>query len=246
MYTFEGWLTMVEVDHKKTYKENAIEYETMIAREDYQGNLLRAMESISSLKAKTVVDLGSGTGRIARLVASRVNRVVALDISLPMLEVARDKLTSQKSMNCITAVADHRQIPLYSQSVDLVISGWSVCYLVDWYRSTWQSELVIAFSEMKRVLKPDGKIILIETQGTGFKEPHPPEHLLQYFKHLGELGFAFRWIRTDYEFADVVEAKDLAGAFFGEEMREKIAIHGWKNLPECTGIWWGTIQELKI
>jgi len=237
---------MAEVDHKKTYKENAIQYEKMIAREDYQRNLLRAIEGISSLNAKTVIDLGSGTGRIARLVASQVKRVVALDISFPMLEVARDKLTNQKSLNSITAVADHRQIPLGRQSVDLVISGWSVCYLVDWYRSTWKTELKTAFSEMKRILRPDSKIILIETQGTGFEEPRPPEHLLEYFKYLGDLGFAFRWIRTDYEFADVAEAKELAGAFFGEEMREKIAIHSWKYLPECTGIWWSTISEFKI
>jgi len=237
---------MVEVDHKKTYQESAGEYEKMIAREDYQGNLLRAIESISPLGAKTVLDLGSGTGRIARMIASRVNRVVALDISLPMLEVARDELAAQKSINSICAVADHRQIPLDSQSVVLVISGWSVCYLVDWYRSTWQSELAMAFSEMKRVLNPNGKIILIETQGTGFEEPHPPDHLLHYFKYLGVLGFAFRWIRTDYEFTDVEEAKELAGAFFGDEMRKKIVVNGWKNLPECTGVWWGSILDLKI
>ncbi len=237
---------MAEVDHKKTYKESAIEYEKMIAREDYQGNLLKALKEITPLDAKTILDLGSGTGRIERLVAPLAKRVFAMDISLPMLQVARDEMEKHEIKNCIHTVADHRQIPLKSSSIDLITSGWSVCYLVDWYRSTWKSELVTAFYEMRRVLKSSGKIILIETQGTGFEEPHPPEHLRHYFKYLGELGFHFRWIRTDYEFSNIEEAEELAGAFFGEEMREKIVFNGWKNLPECTGIWWGTAPELKI
>lgn len=237
---------MEEVDHKQTYQDSAVEYEKMIAREDYQGNLPRAIKKISRLEGKSILDLGAGTGRIERLVAPLAKQVLAIDISLPMLKVARDEMKKHRIKNCIHAVGDHRQIPLKSSSVDLITSGWSVCYLVDWYRSTWQSELASAFAEMKRVLKARGKIILIETQGTGFEEPHPPEHLRHYFKYLGDMGFHFRWIRTDYEFRNIEEAEKLAGDFFGEEMRERIMINEWKNLPECTGIWWGTIPELKI
>jgi hypothetical protein len=42
------------------------------------------------------------------------------------------------------------------------------------------------------------------------------------------------------------EAMELAGSFFGEEMREKIHINRWKVLPECTGIWWGSVRDLTI
>jgi len=218
----------------------------MINREDYKGNLLKAIKDISSLEGISILDLGSGTGRIERLVAPLAKNVFAMDISLPMLQVATDEMKKHKIKNCFHAVADHRQIPLNSKSVDLITSGWSVCYLADWYRSTWQNELMKVFSEMKRVLKSSGKIILIETQGTGFKEPHPPEHLRHYFKYLDDMGFAFRWIRTDYKFGNVTDAADLAGAFFGDEMREKIALNKWKNLAECTGIWSGTIKEIKV
>jgi len=237
---------MEVVDHKKTYQESASEYEKMIAKEDYRGNLLKALTNTFNLDGKTILDLGSGTGRIERLVAPLVRQAVAMDISLPMLQVARDKAKKNNIKNCIHVVGDHRQIPLISSSIDLITSGWSICYLVDWYRSTWETELEKAFSEMKRVLKSNGNIILIETQGTGFEEPHPPEHLRHYFKYLGKVGFAFQWIRTDYGFADIEEAQELAGAFFGAELRKKIVLHGWKNLPECTGIWWGRINELKI
>jgi ubiquinone/menaquinone biosynthesis C-methylase UbiE len=236
----------MEPDHKKTYQDNAIEYERLIAREDFQGNLLPELENISGLKSKTLLDLGSGTGRIARLVAPHVNRVLAMDISLPMLKVAKAKLRGKTRENFDLIVADHRNIPLAPQFMDIVISGWSICYLVDWFRSTWKTELAEAFSEMKRILQPDGKIILIETQGTGFEEPHPPDHLLEYFKYLGEMGFDFRWIRTDYRFADLEEAEELSTAFFGEEMGMKIVKNDWKVLPECTGIWWGSIKDLNV
>ena len=93
--------------------------------------------------------------------------------------------------------------------------------------------------EMMRILKPGGNIILIETMGTGFTTPTPPDHLKAYYQYLQEMGFEQKWIRTDYLFENKKIAEDLSGFFFGEEMNQKIekqndAIY----LPECTGLFW--------
>ncbi len=237
---------MADVDHKKTYKSEAEPYENLVAREDYQSKLFPTLEEITSFSGKEILDLGSGTGRLAMLAAPHVSHVTALDLSHSMLSIAREKLRHSKFHHWSTAVADHRALPVCRDYADIIVSGWSVCYLVDWYRATWKDELNTAFREMKRALKPSGEIILIETMGTGFERPTPPSHLLEYYAYLKELGFDHTWIRTDYKFNDLDEAKELTGFFFGEALKKQVIEKNWVVLPECTGIWWISNRKLSL
>lgn len=210
----------------------------MIQHEDYEGNLLKALEEITDWNGKEVVDAGAGTGRFTCMLSPLVKFIWAFDREGAMLEVARLKLEEMGTTNWQCEVADHRSLPVPDNSVDIVISGWSVCYLVAWDEGDWRKEVANVFSEMKRILRPGGMIILVETQGTGYTEPNPPEHLLEYFQFLNENGFSMKWIRTDYQFASVEQAKELCGFFFGEEMAARIQADNSTVLPECTGIWW--------
>jgi hypothetical protein len=53
-----------------------------------------------------------------------------------------------------------------------------------------------------------------------------------------EMGFSSTWIRTDYLFESLEEAKELTTFFFGEGMIENVVSTDPVILPECTGIWW--------
>ena len=77
---------------KEVYSKHAAEYEALVSHEDYQGNILKAMQEILPLSGLDVLDLGAGTGRLASLLASHVRRVLAFDLSEHMLGIARDKL----------------------------------------------------------------------------------------------------------------------------------------------------------
>jgi SAM-dependent methyltransferase len=237
---------MEQIDHKRTYKEQSEIYERLVDREDYQAHILSAIQSITSLQEKRVVDLGSGTGRLAGILNHEAAFITGLDLSFDMSLIAHDKGIQLERTNVGVGVADHREIPLPNASFDLVISGWSICYLVDWYPETWERELVRGFSEMQRVLKENGMIIILETMGTGFTSPHPPTHLEKYFRFLTDIGLSKKWIRTDYRFKDISEAKELAGFFFGIELVEKIKKNRWRILPECTGVWWSAGKYLKL
>ena len=220
---------------KEVYTAHADQYERLIQREDYQGNILKEIQKQINLSGLDVADLGAGTGRVSRLVAPHVNFVHAFDSSAHMLVEAERSLEALGLTNRKSAVADHRNIPLEDASVDLVISGWSFCYLAVWGGAAWRSALADGLAEIERILKPGGTVILLETQGTGVEEPTPPPHLNGYFEFLAEAGFGSRAFRTDYRFASLDEAVELSNFFFGEEMGKKVIANQWQILPEWTG-----------
>lgn len=223
---------------RKIYQTDADRYEALVSQEDYQGNIMKALKEIVDPNGLDVLDLGAGTGRLTLMLVPHVKSIRAFDVSSEMLRVCRKRLVGSELSNWDVDVADHRQLPVDDHSVDLVVSGWSVAYLAVWNPESWRDELEKWLGEMKRVLRQDSFIVLFESLGTGNESPIKLEHLKEYYLWLDEIGFQNKWIRTDYEFASVDEAADLAGFFFGEEMAEKIREKRSAILPECTGVWW--------
>ena len=99
---------------------------------------------------------------------------------------------------------------------------------------------------MKRILRTEGNIILLETMGTGFELPTPPQHLRKYYQLLSSFGFKSDWFRTDYKFDNLPEAVDLVKFFFGETLSSEVERKGNLILPECTGIWWIESKKLRF
>ena len=223
---------------QEVYNQHAEQYERLIQREDYHNHILRAVEQICPLKGLDVVDLGAGTGRVTRILAPHVGTIKAYDSSAHMLSKAQSSLHAMGMTNWQAAVADHRQVPVPDASADLVISGWSFCYLAVWGGDNWRQELEAGYREVMRILRPGGFVILLETLGTGQESPNPPEHLTNYYAWLAEKGFQSTWIRTDYRFRSLAEAAELSKFFFGEKLGREVARKKWIILPECTGVWW--------
>ena len=233
------------IDHfQNIYANHADQYERMVAREDYRGNLLPALTKICPLDGLDVVEFGAGTGRLTRLLGLLVNRVCAFDLNPPMLAQAKEEFRRTGLNNWTLAAGDSRRMPVRSATADLVIAGWSFSHAQAWYPESWQDELDFALSEMARILRPGGTAVLIETMGTGQKQPAPPhEGLANYYRWLeNEQGFtSYTWIRTDYQFASLAEAEELIRFFFGDELSERTVRNNWVIVPECTGIWWKTV-----
>jgi len=223
-------------DHDRIYREEAVTYHAMIAR---QPDLGAVVEEIFPCAGADVADLGAGTGRLSVPLAARAKSLVALDASAAMLEIAAERLSASGLAGWSTRVADHRSLPLPDDSADLVVSGWSIGYLCNANVPEWELNLSLVVAEIKRVLRPGGAAILFETLGTGHETPSPPEFLKPYFRELTETyGFSHRWIRLDYEFDDPAQAERLSRFFFGDELADKVARNGSSRLPECAGIWW--------
>jgi SAM-dependent methyltransferase len=103
----------------------------------------------------TVLDLASGTGdpvlAIAEVVGSR-GRVTATDLSADMVQVCRETLQSRGVTNVEVLQADAQDLPFPDASFDCVTSKLGEMYFVDMQR---------ALSEIRRVLKPGGKVALL-------------------------------------------------------------------------------------
>jgi SAM-dependent methyltransferase len=225
-------------DHQQIYHQGADHYQRLIAREDYQGNLLPAIRLIKSPDGLDIIDLGAGTGRLACLLGPFARSVYAFDSSPHMLEVGVQQIRALGLTRWLAAAADHRRVPLPSGFADLVVSGWSICYLVVWEGQGWQASLQQGLQEMRRLLRKGGSLVIIETLGTGEVQPQIPDKLAGYFRYLEDAGFNQTWIRTDYRFRSRSEASELVEFFFGAEMLAKIGPGEYPVLPECTGIWW--------
>ena len=228
-------------DHTQIYNAQAVKYEQMVACEDYEQHLLPALNAIHPLTGLDVVESGAGTGRLTALLAPHARSIHAFDLSPHMLTVAQAKL--RNAPHVTFAAADHRALPVPDRSADLLISGWSVSMLIINQQHTWETPITHTLNEFERVLRPDGTLIIIETQGTGAETPQGHPRLNPYYAYLEAHGFTPTWIRTDYQFADEATSHELMRFFFGDEAAQRWVTQYGRIIPECTGIWWRTKRE---
>ncbi len=102
-----------------------------------------------------VLDIAGGTGDLSMAFAKKVGstgRVVHTDINEAMLRVGRDRLTD-KGLILPTLVCDAEQLPFPDKHFNLVSVAFGL-------RNMTHKDL--ALKEMCRVLKPGGKLLVLE------------------------------------------------------------------------------------
>lgn len=229
-------------DHKEVYLSKAKAYEEMVSR---QPDLSKIISSIRPWGGLDVLDLGAGSGRLSTVIAPSAKSLICTDASASMLALLDEKLLRMSiPRNWRSIVADHRELPIPDASMDLIVSGWSICYITNSTVPDAQGQLENVMSELGRVLRPGGTIIIFETMGTGTETPSPPGFLINYYTRLQDIyGFKHRWIRMDYSFDSVEEAVKHTSFFFEPDLADKIRTNQWATLPECAGIWWKHLAE---
>ena len=98
-----------------------------------------------------LLELGCGTGYLQRERTSSPHRTVGLDESLPMLRLARRKITGVGgSLRLVRGVA--QRLPFADQSWLVVVATFPAPYLFD----------PITLGEIKRVLAVDGRLLIVD------------------------------------------------------------------------------------
>jgi len=220
----------------------AEKYRALVSHEDYEHNLLPAIISIDALEDKVVLELGAGTGRVSCLVAAFPRRLIAVELYFSMLSLAKIALDESGQHNWDLILSPHQALSLASDSVDMILSGWSYhCVALD-AGQNWQEALEQGLWEAARVLRPGAVMILIESLGTGYENPHRPDIIVDYLDALDSHGFTSAWIRTDFCFQTMAQAQDLISFFFGEEPIPMWETETGVIVPECTGLWWKRLK----
>lgn len=225
--------------YQKIYTDHALEYDQLVSKEDFAGNILRAIESICDLEGRKVVEFGAGTGRLTALLAPKAKSIEAFDAYPAMLALADSKFRETGIKNVVFSVGENKNLPVHDAAFELAIAGWTFGHCVSWFPDTWKEEIGAAVMEMLRVIAPGGTALILETLGTGQTSPSPPnERLAAYYAYLEkECGFTRISIRTDYKFGSLEEGQALTKAFFGRDYEFSVEPSGAAILPECTGIW---------
>ena len=148
----------------------------------YQGDLDRLMEpaleavldAAAPRVGEHVLDIGCGTGASTMELARRVGEtglVTALDISEPLLDLARDRATAPN----VRFVRADAQTHSFEAPADLVFSRFGVMFFDD---------PVAAFANLRAATRPGGRLAMICWQGM----PQNPWFQLPFEAAVARLG----------------------------------------------------------
>jgi ubiquinone/menaquinone biosynthesis C-methylase UbiE len=115
----------------------------------------RIVELAEPQRDDLVVDLGAGTGLLARALAPRVQEVVAVDLSERMLARLDDESAAEGLYNVETVVGDLRRLPLEDERATLVVSNYAFHHLHDTGKE-------LALAEARRILRPGGRLVICD------------------------------------------------------------------------------------
>lgn len=138
----------------------------------------RALEAGAPGPSECVLDLATGTGDLAFAAARRAGRVIGLDLTPRMIELARAKADTPPAPRFL--VGDMSALPFPSATFDLVTTGYGLRNVPD---------LPAAIDEIVRVLRPAGRLVSLD-----FDRPANAVIRRLYLWYLSVVGGALGWL----------------------------------------------------
>ena len=157
---------------------------------------------------QSMLDLGTGTGRLLELFAGQYRRGIGIDMSRDMLSVARANLDRAGITHAQVRQGDIYALPVDRESFDLVTLHQVLHFLDDPAQ---------AIRQAARALRPSGRMVIVDFA------PHNQEFLRDQHAH-ARLGFSDEQIGQWVSEAglELVSANALAPEGWRETYRETL------------------------
>jgi len=116
----------------------------------------KILASLNITQDQTLLEIGCGTGEFTIAAAGRCSNVIAVDVSMPMLEFARKKAKKRDVKNIKFHNAGFLTYEHSGEPVDIVVSQLAMHHLPDFWK-------MIALRRVHGMLKDGGKFYLKDT-----------------------------------------------------------------------------------
>lgn len=113
------------------------------------------------LPPMVIADIGAGEGTLSLLLAQRAQRVIAIDNAEKMVAYGREVASRSGLENVEYRLGDLEELPLPDGSIDLALFSQSLHHAL---------HPAAAVQEAYRVLRPEGRIIILDLQRHGFEQ----------------------------------------------------------------------------
>jgi demethylmenaquinone methyltransferase/2-methoxy-6-polyprenyl-1,4-benzoquinol methylase len=190
-----------QVDEKEKASKVRGVFDSVASKYDLMNDLMSAglhrawkayTVQVANLKpGERALDIAGGTGDLSRAFARKVGEsgvVVHTDINEAMLRQGRDRLLDE-GLILPTSLADAEKLPFKSESFDLVSVAFGL-------RNMTHKDLALA--EMCRVLKPGGRLLVLEF--SKIAEPLRKPYDWYSFNILPKLGSLFAGDAESYKY----------------------------------------------
>ncbi len=138
---------------------------------------------LGDLKNKTVIDIGAGTGYFEFRINEPSAKLIAADADERFIEYLNTRIAKEKKGNIITRKAEYEKPPVLDQEADVV-------FMVDVYHHIENRKEY--FSLIKKGLKPNGELVIVDFKKGNFKHGPPDEMKLNaetIISEMKEVGF---------------------------------------------------------
>lgn len=167
------------------------------------------VENAALSGSERVLDVATGGGHAAFALAPHAAEVVALDLTRPMLEVAQKEADARGLTNISYVEGDAQALPFADESFDVVACRQAPHHF---------PRIEQAVSEWARVLKPGGRLLLIDSTSPEEADADAVLHEIEYLRdpshvrnhrlsawraYLSTAGFTVRVAREEGLFLDI-------------------------------------------
>lgn len=187
----------------------------------------KVVKKVLDTQPKSILDIATGTGDLAISFAhSQVKRIVGLDLSEGMLNVARKKVIDKNIAEKITFVqGDSENLPFKDNSFEAVTVSFGVRNF---------ENLEKGLSEIHRVLTPGGIFVVLETS-VPTRFPFKQGYSIYTKGILPVIGKIFSKDKVAYRYLSESASVFPHGEAFNNILR-KIGFIDVKNQPQTMGV----------